>query len=103
MSILDVCNIPAVSLQTESAIPKKHVLEELKRRFETVFVLYDNDFNKEVNWGRQFGYKMAEEFDLEQIEIEDKLKAKDFSDLVKIHGEKIAKEYLLELLKVVPF
>lgn len=102
MSIRDVVGIPAVSLQTESAIPKEHVLEQLKSRFDTVYILYDNDFDKPVNWGRQFGQKIAEHFSLWQIEIGEELHVKDFSDLVKVHGEKIAREYLLELLKV-PF
>jgi hypothetical protein len=42
-----------------------------------------NDYDKEVNWGREFGEKIADKFNLMQIEIEDKYYAKDFSDFVK--------------------
>ena len=70
-------------LQAESYIPKKHVVQQLKDRFKKIFVLYDNDFNKEENYGRELGKEIAQEFDLIQIEIPDKYKSKDPSDLFK--------------------
>jgi hypothetical protein len=53
-----------------------------------------NDYDKEVNWGREFGEKIADKFNLMQIEIEDKYYAKDFSDFVKAYGTECYKEYL---------
>lgn len=99
MAITDVLGLPVVSLQTESALPKEHVLDQLKQRFKTIYILYDNDFDKETNWGRQFGKKLEERFNLMQIEIPDEYKSKDFSDLVLNHGEKVAKECLLKLIE----
>ncbi|MBQ1960440.1 MAG: hypothetical protein II349_02840, partial [Akkermansia sp.] len=48
-------SIPAISLQGEGYIPKEHVVQQLKDRFEIVYVLYDNDFNSDINNGRIFG------------------------------------------------
>jgi len=101
MSIYDVYGIPAVSLQSETIKPKQHIIDELKSRFENIYILYDNDYDKEINWGREFSEKLANEFGFIKIEIEDNLKSKDFSDLVKNHGEIFAKEYLNTLL--IPF
>ena len=98
MAITDVSGISAVSLQTESALPKEHVLEQLKRRFKCVYILYDNDFDKETNWGRQFGKKLEERFNLMQIEIPDEYQSKDFSDLVKNHGIETARKVLFTLI-----
>jgi hypothetical protein len=39
--------------------------------FRAPLQLYDNDYDKEVNWGREFGEKIADKFNLMQIEIED--------------------------------
>jgi len=102
MSINDVCGIPAVSLQAEGVIPKEQVIQELKDRFEIVFLLYDNDFDKEVNWGREFGIKISKKYDIAQIEIHKTYKSKDFSDLVFLQGKKKAKEIINELIEI-PF
>lgn len=102
MAIASITGIPAVSLQAETVGPKDQVMEELKSRFKFIFVLYDNDYDKEVNWGREFGNKLATKYKLIQKEIEAKYKSKDFSDLVKNHGHKVAKEYLEDLVSL-PF
>lgn len=98
MSIYDVHGVPAVSLQSETIKPKQHIIDELHQRFDNIYILYDNDYDKPTNWGRKFSEKLAKEFGFIQIEIEDTLKSKDFSDLVKNHGEVFAKEYLENLL-----
>ena len=102
MAITAICKLPAISLQAESVNPKYHIIEQLRNRFSFIYLLYDNDYDKDVNWGREFGKKLASEFKFIRIEIEDKLKSKDFSDLVKKEGKDFAKEYLLDLTAV-PF
>lgn len=102
MSIYEVTGIPAISLQTESTKPKQHIIDMLKDRFENIFILYDNDFDKEVNWGYEFGKKIADEFGMIQILIPTESKSKDFSDLVKNHGEEKAKKFLLTMIDL-PF
>jgi hypothetical protein len=102
MAINDVCGIPAVSLQAEGVMPKQQVIDELKSRFEIIFLLYDNDYDKEVNWGQEFGAKIALKYNIAQIEIHKSYRSKDFSDLVAAKGKKIAKEVLAELIEI-PF
>lgn len=99
MAISDVCNIPAVALQTENSKPKEQVIEELRSRFKHIFVFYDNDFDKEVNWGRAYGKDLADSFNFEQIEIPDSYTAKDFSDFVVLYGEVMSREFLTNLIK----
>lgn len=99
MSINEQTGVPVTGLQNEKIIPKESVLQELKNRFKIIYILYDNDFDKPVNWGRQFGEKFAEACDLRQIEIPDEYQSKDFSDLVENHGIEVAKEVLYTLIE----
>ena len=56
--------IPSCSLQSESTMPKEKVVNQLKSRFNNIFVLFDNDFDKKENHGRIFGERVAKRFDL---------------------------------------
>lgn len=78
--------IPSVSLQGEGYGVKPQVMEELKGRFNKVYVLYDNDLHKEENYGRIDGKKLADEYGIIQIEIPDMYMCKDISDLYKKYG-----------------
>lgn len=103
MSIVSITGLPAVALQSEKVIPKPQVIQQLKDRFTNIYLLYDNDWNKEINYGREFGKKIAKEFDLIQIEIPDliteKYEAKDISDLAKYAGIDYVKTMLLDDIK----
>lgn len=89
--------IPAVALQGEGYIPKKHVVEQLKHRFNKIFVLYDNDVQADENYGRKDGEKLCSLFDLTQIEIPTSYEAKDPSDLVKKWGIETLKNIINKL------
>lgn len=95
MSIVNVLEIPAVSLQAESIIPKPHIIDELKSRFKMIHLWYDNDYDKDTNWGRELGDKLQHAFKIHRYEIDKKYKSKDFSDLVKNHS----KEKAIEIFK----
>ena len=99
LCIWENTGIPSCSLQAESYWPKPHVVDELKNRFHKIFILYDNDFNKEVNHGRLYGSAMAKQFGLTQIEIPIELKSKDSSDLCKMHGREILHQTILKLIQ----
>lgn len=104
MSIVNTTGIPSVSLQAESCKPKLHIIKELKKRFDTIYLLYDNDYDKEVNWGRKFSEELSEEFNLRRLEIIEYHQSKDFSDLVKNKGKKEAKKILTDLINnYIPF
>ena len=36
----------AIAMQSEMQIPSEKLISELKERFNTIEILYDNDFNK---------------------------------------------------------
>lgn len=91
--------IPSVSLQGEGYIPKAHVVDILLKRFKKVYILYDNDFRSELNYGREFGKKLADTFGLEQIEIPTMYHSKDPSDLYHNHGGKKLQQVIFDLTK----
>ena len=93
------CGIPAVSLQSETASIKPQVMEELKARFRRVFILYDNDFTKDKNHGRIEGTKIANEFNIEQIEIPEQYGAKDPSDLYHKYGQETVRKLIYYLIR----
>lgn len=99
LCIWENSGIPAISLQGEGYIPKKHVVDQLKERFTYVFILYDNDFSAEVNHGRLFGQQLAERFGLIQLEIPEKYLSKDISDLAKNLGRETVNRVVLSLVK----
>lgn len=91
-------DIPAVCLQGEGYIPKAHVVQQIKDRFLDVYVLYDNDFTSSVNHGREFGKRIAQMFDLKQIEIPSEYKSKDPSDLLKNCGRETLRQVIASSL-----
>ena len=92
MAITTVLGVPSVALQSESVGPKQSVLDELERRFNCRYLLYDNDFDKEVNIGEALGYKIVKDQPIIQLKIPTTYKSKDFSDLVYNYGKEKAKE-----------
>lgn len=92
--------IPSVSLQGEAVGVKPQVMNELKSRFKEVYVLYDNDFKGEQNYGRIDGRKLAEQFDIIQIEIPDMYMCKDISDLYKKYGKSTVVKVLKQLCNI---
>lgn len=102
MSIYDTMELPAVSLQSEAVHPKENVMQELEERFEEVYLLYDNDFDKDVNWGKKLAEQFASNFNVTNIMIPDKYHSKDFSDLVKKQGAAKAAEVLEDLIAFNP-
>lgn len=93
--------IPSCSLQAESYLPKEHVVEILKQRFNNVYILYDNDYDKSKNYGRIYGQKIAETFGLKQIEIPMEFYSKDPSDLAKNHGRLTVKKTIFNLINLI--
>lgn len=102
MSIYEITGIPAIALQSEAVNPKKHIFEDLNSRFDVCYLLYDNDFDKEVNWGQQFAEKITTTLGLINIMIPNKYECKDFSDLVKKVGRVESKEILTKRM-MLPF
>lgn len=99
MCIREVSGFPSTALQTENIIPKENVFSEINKKFENIYLLYDNDYNSETNWGREFGKKFCKKFNVTQIEIPDKYKSKDISDFTKKFGIRKSKQLINNLIK----
>jgi hypothetical protein len=90
--------LTACSLQAESIIPKESVMNELKGRFPYISFLYDNDLTGTTNWGREFGEKLSNKFDIPQIEIPSLYKVKDISDFIEKYGFGPTHDVLIKLI-----
>ena len=99
LCIWENTSIPAISLQGEQYLPKRQVVEQLKARFKTIFVLYDNDFTKKENWGDIAATKLCETFELNKLTIPIVYGVKDTSDLCEKYGRNEVKNLIKTLLK----
>ena len=62
------------------------LISELKERFNTIEILYDNDFEKANNPGQEMAEKICDLYGFKNICLPDELKSKDPSDLVNKVG-----------------
>lgn len=98
LCIWENTGIPSLSLQAEGYIPKRHVVEQLKSRFNEVFVLYDNDFQSVENHGRIFGERISREFNIKMLLIPTEYQTKDTSDFCKKYGRKETNKLINKLI-----
>ena len=97
--MFDSCFITSCSLQSENVNPKENVINELKSRFENIFVLYDNDFKNKINNGKIAGEKLANKFNLLDLQIPNIYEIKDPSDFLEEYGLEKTKEMILFITK----
>lgn len=98
LSIIENCNIPATSFQAESINPKVHVVDEVLNRFETVYLLYDNDYTNPENPGQMLAEKRTSQFEFVNLVIPKRYNSKDFSDLVHNYDRATASIILKQLI-----
>jgi hypothetical protein len=79
--VLYEMQIPAVTLQSESALMNTLMFESLRKRFNNIIVLYDND-----SPGIKFSDKISKSFGLKQIFLPKFGPEKDISDYVREHS-----------------
>ena len=103
MAIDENTDCYAVALQSENVMPKNHVVSKLKENFESCLILYDNDFDKEENWGQSFASALEMEIGVYSVKIDSKYQSKDFSDLIKNKGLSEAVKIFDEELNSLPF
>ena len=80
-------------------MPKKHIIDQLKNRFKNIYILYDNDYTKEINTGELNALKFVNEFNLIKLTLPQYLGVKDTSDLCKKYGRNKVKEIIYNLIK----
>ena len=98
LSIISTIGIPSTALQAEGTKPKPHVMQELKNRFDRIIVFYDNDFDKDVNYGFNFAKTLSEEFNLEMILLPSEYGVKDYSDFIKQYGPERGRQIFKQLV-----
>lgn len=91
--------VTSCSLQSEGVGPKTSVINELKERFNNIFVLYDNDFKSEINRGRIAGKKFCDKTGFIQIEMPDGCQVKDPSDYIDFFDRESLKKIIIRLIK----
>jgi hypothetical protein len=72
----------SIAMQSEMQIPDEKLISELQERFNTIDILYDNDFDKESNPGQTVAKKICDLYGFNNIYIPSKFKSKDPSDLI---------------------
>ena len=76
----------AIAMQSEMQIPSEKLISELKQRFNTIEILYDNDFDKTNNPGQKMAKKICDLYGFKNICLPKKFRSKDPSDLVAAVG-----------------
>ena len=84
LCIYNITGIPTIAPQGESVRIKPNVFKELTTRFKKVYLLFDNDYDADENWGQLNAKEfilMYPDSNIENILIDSKYKSKDPSDL----------------------
>ena len=76
----------SIAMQSEMQIPDEKLISELKERFNTIEILYDNDFNKVTNPGQTMAKKIHDLYGFKNICLPVQFESKDPSDLVNTVG-----------------
>lgn len=97
VALLYTFDIPAVAPSSETSFIKKELLEELKKRFQTIIVFFDND-----RTGKAYMAKLRHKYpEFKYLIIPRQLKAKDISDFYKLYGRKLTKDLIKKGLKII--
>ena len=95
VALLYTFGMPAVAPSSETSFIKKELLEELKNRFQTIIVFFDND-----RTGKAYMAKLRHKYpEFKYLIIPRQLKAKDISDFYKLYGRKLTKDLIKKGLK----
>lgn len=86
--------IPAISPSSESTFIPDDILEDLKKRFKRIIILFDRDAA-----GVKYSRKVSLKTGLEAMFIHKKFEAKDISDAIKQSGFETIKEWLQNEIK----
>lgn len=91
--------VPSTARQSEATVPKAQVIKELHERFPIIFILMDNDFGKQKNWGQIAAQKLIDQYPfMINIVIPEETGCKDFSDLVSKYGSDKASSILRTII-----
>jgi hypothetical protein len=84
----------AIAPCSEGTLLPVKAIDEAKKRFSKILVMYDNDFA-----GRKAANKMADKFELKTVEIPEDSGEKDLTDYYKRYGKENTSILLEDILK----
>lgn len=97
VALLYTFGIPAVAPSSETSFIRKDLLDELKTRFKSIVVFFDND-----RTGKAYMAKLRHKFpEFSYLIIPRQLKAKDISDFYRLYGRKLTKDLIKKGLKLI--
>ena len=85
----------SIAMQSEMQIPSEKLISELKSRFNTIEILYDNDFNKIDNPGQTMAKRICDLYGFNNICLPKAFESKDPSDLVSKENSFNELKYIL--------
>lgn len=83
--------IPAISPSSESTFIPDKILEQLKKRFKRIIILFDRDSS-----GCKSSIKIWNKYKLKPLFINKSFKSKDISDAIKNNSFNIVKEWIIK-------
>ena len=92
--------IPSIAMQGEGYEPKPQIISELKERFRTLWIFFDNDYTNPNNPGEKDAKKLCAKYGINYVIIPSKYQSKDPSDLFKNHGPEVFREAITEALRI---
>jgi 5S rRNA maturation endonuclease (ribonuclease M5) len=85
----------AISPSSEGTLIPKEIIEDLKKRFKKIIILYDNDLP-----GKKYTERIVNKYNLLFTFIPDEYEEKDISDFTKHYGKVKAKDIIKQLIKI---
>jgi 5S rRNA maturation endonuclease (ribonuclease M5) len=86
--------IDAVSPSSETTFIPDEMLDELKKKYNNILILYDRD-----KTGMMKAREYSKKYNLHAFFVNKKFAAKDISDAVKVNGFDTIKQWLTKELK----
>ena len=84
----------AISPSSETTFIPNSILEDLRKRFKTIIILFDRD-----EAGVKNARRCSKEHKLNAMFVHKKFKAKDVSDAVKANGFSIVRDWLTKTVE----
>jgi len=98
--VLDTIGINSIAVQSEGISILPHHMEWFRKRWNNIYILYDNDYNKEQNWGQLHAQKVVNEYPfLQNIQIPDEYTSTDISDMVAKYSTNATSKLINELIQ----
>lgn len=90
----------AISIQNEGIIIPDKIIEYLNIYYKRIYVFYDNDYDKQKNWGQLAAKKLISEHPhLLNRKIDGRYKVTDISDFIKKYDKEKTINILKQLIK----